>query len=283
MRVPLASRLCFSLALLCGFAPGTQAFAAPSVSITSPQAPWPLYFEANAGQMDSRVSFVARGKDSTIFFTDSGVTLSLLGTLHVQSAPCSSRVPASWLEGVEECAPGVESVRYRWTLRLEFVDANEHSDLVGLEKATTTVSYFRGLPSQWKTALPTYSSIVYKQLWPGIDVVFSGDLGKLKYAFHLAPGANPSLIRIAVRGATGIELLPTGQMEISTPVARFRDERPVAFQESAAGRAPIVADFRLVTTGEFGFRLSTYDPERPLIIDPSLDIVPQHTTTESSL
>ena len=49
----------------------------------------------------------------------------------------------------------------------------------------------KGKPEDWITGIPTYSRIVYENLWPGIDLVFSGTIDRIKYKFIVKPGADP--------------------------------------------------------------------------------------------
>ena len=61
------------------------------------------------------------------------------------------------------------------------------------------VNYLVG--SEHHTNLPTYGELTYRELWPGIDMVFRGSAGKLKYEFHVKPGADPSRIRLGLSGS----------------------------------------------------------------------------------
>jgi hypothetical protein len=71
-------------------------------------------------------------------------------------------------------------------LDLNFLGANPHAELVGAERGTGSVSYLTG--SERQTGLPTYHALVYRELWPGIDMVFRGRGGQLRYEFRVRPG-----------------------------------------------------------------------------------------------
>ena len=62
----------------------------------------------------------------------------------------------------------------RWAVKFDFVGANPAVRPVGEDPAETVVSYFRGRPDEWHTGLRTFRRIVYPELWPGIDLVYSG-------------------------------------------------------------------------------------------------------------
>lgn len=74
--------------------------------------------------------------------------------------------------------------------------ANPHVRPRGEETAEAVVSYFTGPQDHWQAGLPTYGKLVYANLWPGIDLVYSGTKSRLKYAFVVQPGADPTQIRI---------------------------------------------------------------------------------------
>jgi len=134
----------------------------------------PLYFIANQGQMDERVSFYVQGKDKSLYFTEGGVTFVL-----------SKQEPDQTAGKAEEKRerPLREETRQveRHVVKLDFVGANTDVRPSGEEKTEAVISYFKGNPEDWHTGLPTYSRIVYRNLWPGIDLVYSGTVNKLKY------------------------------------------------------------------------------------------------------
>lgn len=125
-----------------------------------------------------------------------------------------------------EADPAVE----RWTVKLEFVGATPDVRPVGKEPTSAVISYFKGPRDEWRTGLPTYAEVVYEDLWPGIDLVYTGTVNQLKYTFLVEPGADPSQIRLAYRGAE-ITLNGAGQLEVSTPAGGFEDGEPYAYQE----------------------------------------------------
>ena len=71
--------------------------------------------------------------------------------------------------------------------------------------------------SQWLTNLPTYAGIIYKQLYPGIDLRYDGAQSTLKGTYTLAPHADPSRIRWHYEGVTSARVdEQTGDLLLST-------------------------------------------------------------------
>jgi hypothetical protein len=228
----------------------------------------PLFFVPNRGQLDPSVDFFAPGGHESVFFGADGVTIVL--TRDEPDGP-AERGPA-------ESAATVP-VKIRWALKLNFVGASPGVIPAGEDETGAVISYFSGRPEGWIQGLPAFSRIVYRDLWPGIDLAYSGSADLLKYEFLVRPGADASRIRMAVRGASRLEVTSDGQLEVGTPLGAYRDRAPVAYQERRGHRVPVPAAFRLEEPASapgsanaadtYGFAVGEYDRTSPLVIDPA--------------
>lgn len=246
----------------------------------------PLYFVENQGQMDERVAYYLQGSDKTLYFASTGVTFALTAPVTDSvSSPSSRRsdglAPAS-LPARQEPQPAAVQ---RWAVKLDFVGANPDVRPMGEDRTEAVISYFRGSPDEWNAGLPTYSRIVYRDLWPGIDLVYYGTVNQLKYEFIVQPGADPDQIRLAYRGVTDVTLNTAGQLEVTTPVGGFQDDTPVAYQNINGQRVPVSMAYAIdesdvnsagrLTPSDgdssrpYGFAIGPYDPIRPLVLDPA--------------
>jgi len=159
------------------------------------------------------------------------------------------------------------------------VGANPGVRPVGEEQQEAVISYFRGQPDEWRTGLPTYSRIVYRDLWPGIDLAYYGTVDRLKYEFIVHPGADPAQIRLAYRGATGVAFNGAGQLEVETPIGGFADDRPVAYQEIDGQRVDVLVEYAVNPfdplpesddSALYTFQIGPYDRSHPLVLDPAV-------------
>ncbi len=205
------------------------AASGPSVTAGLDFGRVPLYFIPNEGQLDGQVAFYIQGRDKTVYFTPGGVTLSLRQA-HDTDAGREEEGRAKSLSPMTDAAPS------RWVVKLDFVGTNGLVKPVGEEKTGGVVSYFKGKPDEWNAGLPAYSRIVYRDLWPGIDLSYSGTTDRLKYEFIVHPGADPAQVRLAYRGVDGISVDNDGRLEVMTPAGGFKDDTPVAWQEIAGAR-----------------------------------------------
>lgn len=226
--------------------------------LTAGEIQLPLYFIPNCGQLDQQVDFYLQGRDKNVYFSSQGVTIAL-------SSPREEEISK---EGYN-----------RWVVKLEFVGANPEARPQGESQTEAVVSYFKGQPENWLTGLPTYSTIAYRNLWPGVDLAFSGNDSRLKYEFVVNPGADSSTIKLSYGGASQVFLNEKGQLEIHTPAGSFVDEAPVAYQIIDGQKIYVPVKFEILekTTGIDGqvslghtFKLGTYDRTRVLYIDPAV-------------
>jgi hypothetical protein len=257
----------------------------------------PLYFIPNQGQMDARVDYYLQGKDKTIYFTSEGLTYVLSESrAEERTGGTTASVKERWGNLTDEnpLSFGIKAERElrsagdqrRFAVKLDFIGANANVRPSGEEKTEAVISYFKGKPEEWKAGLPTYSRIVYKNLWSGIDLAYYGTVDKMKYEFIVHPGSDPSLIRLAYRGVSAVELNGVGRLEVRTPAGGFEDDRPVGYQEIDGKRMDVGMRYLLEDrspkdagpSGEegeansyvYGFEVGEYDRTKPLVLDPAV-------------
>ena len=245
----------------------------------------PFYFIENRGQFDPRVGYYIQGGDKSIYFTSHGVTFALTDTLTGAGDGAGDEKPSSealvhpvsyrGTGGAKEHGPqrhGPQREVERWVVKLDFVDTNPNVRPVGQEPTAAVISYFKGPQEEWTTGLRTYASLVYRDLWQGIDLVYTGTGSHLKYTFLVQPGADPNQIKMAYRGASEVQINEAGQLEVSTPLEDFQEDKPYAYQEVEGQRLEVAAAYMLEGESsdgtQFGFRVGAYDPHKVLVLDP---------------
>jgi hypothetical protein len=132
-------------------------------------------------------------------------------------------------------------------------------------------------PDRWHTGLASYGELLYRRLWPGIDMVVSGEGGKLNYEFLVRPGASVEEIRLAYRGAQELSVGAGGELLVETPLGVLEDAAPRSYQTIDGKRVAIESRYALLEKEEggssegYGFSVGGgYDARYPLVIDPGL-------------
>jgi Beta-propeller repeat len=156
-------------------------------------------------------------------------------------------------------------------LRLRFLEASTTPRIAAARRDSGRVNYLLGRnPDHWQTNLRSYREIVYRGLWPGVDLRMRGGGGKLEYEFRLAPGADPGRVRLAYRGQDRLSIEPSGGLRIETALGPLEDSAPLSYQPIGGRRVAVASKFTLGRGGAFGFALGSYDHRYPLVIDPGL-------------
>src|SRR5271166_5644027 len=243
MRFTILARMVFSLTAVASLA---QQDSGPMVrQSTLAQGPrtlnyaaLPLTFEANQGQNSSPVRFLSRGRGYTAFLTAGGMVLSLrpIRPLRVQPAANGSEQPLST------------------TLQFKLVGAAHNPAVVGEDPQIGKVNYFIGRdPAKWRTNVPTYAQVRYKNIYPGIDLVYYGSHQQLEYDFAIAAGADPGLIQFEIKGARQIDLDQAGNLVMQTGSGELHFQTPVVYQESNGQRVPVQGTYLLKDSTHIGF------------------------------
>lgn len=211
----------------------------------------PLRFEANVGQSDARVRFLARAPGSSVFLTSTGATLAL--------------TPPAPMRGAR--ARGSRSA----VVGLGLVGADHAARMSGVDLQPGVTNYLVGSDrSRWRTGVPGYGRVSYRSIYPGIDLSFYGRQRQLEYDFGVAPGADVGRIALSLSGARSVRLDRGGDLVLDTTAGPLRQHVPVIYQSVGARRQAVAGGYVLKGHGEVGFRVGRYDHSRPLVIDPVL-------------
>ena len=216
----------------------------------------PLSFEPSAD--GSRACFVSRGSGYALYLTPGEAVLQLSARSELKSRGASSVV------------------------RMKFAGANENVRMEAVDRRPGVSNYYRGNdPSKWRTGVPQFGKVRYREIYLGVDLVFYGRGRELEFDFIVAPGADPNQIRIELEGAEDTTLDSSGNLLLQTDAGPLRLRKPLVYQETDGGREEVTARFALQTVEpqsgaarshqEVSFQVAKYDPTRALIIDPIFD------------
>ena len=207
----------------------------------------PLSFEINKGQTNEAVRFLSHGPNYDLFLTANEAVLSL------------------------QKPRATEKSREGSVLRLKMIGANATPRIEGRDELPGKVNYFSGNnPNKWRRNIPTYRKVHYKDVYPGIDVVYYGNQQQLEYDFVVAPGANPKLIKFRVEGAQRIRLDKQGNLLLALKDGEVRLNKPFIYQLTGDGSRSEVKGSYQINGNEVRFKVRGADSSKPLVIDPVL-------------
>jgi hypothetical protein len=222
---------------------------APYVGDVTQVAAAPGLFIENAGQWSSRdVRFLHEAAGADIALAEKGAKFQL--------------------HRVASASGGSATARFS----LEFVGAHTVTPR-GQQRAGAHFNYFLGDQKQHRSQVAAYESVVYDELYEGIDLSAWGKGDRLKYEFHVAPKANHTAIGVRYQGVKRLTLDDQGRLHASLPAGwgEAIEEKPLVYQVIDGKRVDVPARFRLVDNHTYGFEITgAYDSSRDLVIDPDL-------------
>lgn len=209
----------------------------------------PLGFQANRGQTDAAVKYLARSANSTLFLTADEAVLSLTKPVSGQESENGRTASA--------------------VLRTRLLGADPKAEVAGRQMLPGKVNHFSGSdPSRWITNIPSYAKVAYSEVYPGIDLEYYGKQGEVEYDFVVSPGADPSVIRLGIEGAQTLAVDTKGDLVAQTTLGEVRQHKPVLYQLVDGKRTPVDGHFVLGAGDQVSFSVGRYDPTLPLVIDP---------------
>ncbi|MGH7372580.1 MAG: SBBP repeat-containing protein, partial [Candidatus Methylomirabilales bacterium] len=201
----------------------------------------PLSFEVNRGQTDEQVRFLARGPGYTLFLTPTEAVLGVRTEASgLRAEPLELRTEQRAMRD-ERAAAKKEEHRAnngrRAVVRMKVVGANASAKLEGLDELQGKSNYFIGNdPKKWRTNIPHYGKVRYREAYPGIDLVFYGNPRQLEYDFVIAPGADPDTITLAFEGTDTLEIDNEGNLILHIAGGHLIQRTPIIYQDIDGAR-----------------------------------------------
>lgn len=223
----------------------------------------PLAFEANQGQTNPQVKYMARGNRYTAFLTADETIFSVQSSSH--SNPQITK--AAGLTSSKLHTTGAEATA---AIHMKLVGANPQAQITADNELPGHSNYFIGNdPSKWQSGVRQYGRVSYREVYPGVNLAFHGQQRQLEFDFIVAPGAKAESIRFDVSGAKHISTDRVGNLVLSSPAGDVVLHKPVTYQTNNNARELIDSRF-VVAKNTISFEVGNYDGSRELVIDPSV-------------
>ena len=225
----------------------------------------PFSFEKNQGQTNDKVRFLSRGRGYALFLTENEAVLALRSSSKDKDLVSKKRNTLQ--------APGnVKQKKNKGSvIRMKFFGANATPVISGEEKLPGKSNYFKGIDSsKWRTNISKYARVRYKEVYPGIDVVFYGNQRRLEYDLVVSPGSDPSKIRLEIQGAKKLSIDKNGNLVLRLKYGDVIQRAPVIYQEIDGKKMDVAGGYLIDHKGRVGFTVASWNRQKPLVIDPVL-------------
>jgi hypothetical protein len=257
--LPLAARALVFLSLAAGVCLPSNGGQSQPLGLL---ANAPLYFEANLGQVESPVQFVARGRDCSVWLAPTEAALVLAGGVQPKSTLPPPR--GAWRSTRQDVLARV--------VRLRLQNANPSATMTGANALTGKANYLVGNdPAGWHTAIPLFSRVEVDEIYPGVRMVYHADAAaRLEYDFILQPNARPETISFRIDGADRVQVDGSGNLVLKIGADEIVQHRPIFYQDVRGIRRYLAGGYRVTDGSLVSFRVAEYDRRLPLVIDPTL-------------
>jgi hypothetical protein len=203
----------------------------------------PLRFEPADVHGAGRADFVARGDGYSVALADGNAQIAIGPTL--------------------DTGRSVIDMKLAGGSRAPIVDA--------LELQSGVTNYlFGNSPGEWQTGVRGYSKIEYRDVYPGINVLYYGSQQRLEYDFVVAPRANYRAIAIEFEGTTAVRIDRDGNLLMTSAAGDLVQRAPLIYQDDDGTRKAVSGGYIRLGPNRFGFRVGSYNPRLPLVIDPEV-------------
>lgn len=153
---------------------------------------------------------------------------------------------------------------------IQFLNAAASPEIIPSKATQDNINYIIGKdPSKWKSGIGAYTNILYKNMYPDVDVQVYSESGQLKYDVIVHPGGNPGNVKLQYNGASSVSL-KKNTLHILTSVGEAIELAPYAYQYVNGQRKTVKVDYQL-SGNTVSYKVSgRYDPQYPLVIDPTV-------------
>lgn len=153
---------------------------------------------------------------------------------------------------------------------VNFLGANPQVVPQAFGRSSAYFNYYIGNDRhRWASEAHAYDGMLYEGVYPGIDLKIYGSGENVKYDWIVAPGADPSRIRVSAEGADKM-FLKNGSLFMTTSLADIIERKPYAYQIIGGRKVAVKCRLQLEANVTSFVFPEGFDPCYELVIDPLL-------------
>jgi hypothetical protein len=132
--------------------------------------------------------------------------------------------------------------------------------------ATPLISDSGNKPIQWFANLTTDANILHKDVFPGIDLIYSGNQQRIEATMIVNPGADPGDISLEFTGVTNLEMTEQNHAIVQTGEGTVELFPPSFFQEYNGKLYNVEGSYVTNLNNKLGVKVVSYNRSYPLKI-----------------
>ncbi|MEX2595603.1 MAG: gliding motility-associated C-terminal domain-containing protein [Salibacteraceae bacterium] len=233
------------------------------VSDTDKAAFSELKFEENKGHLPSHVFFRAYIPGGSVFLEGQTLTFDIKRLSELEAI-------SDFKHGRADTMP--ETI-HGHVFKVHLKNSQTPSSVETRGLFDDYVNYYLGDDeSKWVSNVMQYGEVIFKNVYPGIDVRYYSVNRDFKYDFIVQPGADPADIQLEYEGVDGLKL-GFDNLLIETSIEQIIDRAPVSWELENGVKKHVESRFIMLNKTDESNIISfdvKYDSSKELIIDPTL-------------
>jgi hypothetical protein len=224
----------------------------------------PLYFVENKGQVDDCVDYILKTSNTSVYFAQDEVVYQFV---YKKNAEKSKR------EGTKSHKDRDREGFKLQNIHMIYQNTNKDVLVQGLEEREAKFSYFQGNdPEKWVKGARSYEKVLYRELYPHIDLEVSGTRERIKHEYRVKAGGNVENLRIGYEGIDRLRINGKGQLEIEAGEVTLVEDVPISYQMIDGKKVDVETEYIIHEDNTLGFRVADYREDLDLVIDPMIVI-----------
>jgi len=221
-------------------------------------------FVQNRGQWDSKVEYRGDFQTGSFFLENQGFTVMIHNTddLVNLSAQMHGHNP-------NLSTTGQPIIINSHVYKVKFLGGSSFTQNVPDKIQPYHNNYFIGNDrSKWASDCKIAGAVTYPNVYPNVDVRYYSDAGKMKYDIIVHPGGDISAIAMQYTGIDKIEV-KNRELMLKTSVGEVKELYPYSYQAVNGTKQSVNCRYE-VKNNVVRFKVSDYDPNTTIVIDPTL-------------
>jgi gliding motility-associated-like protein len=148
---------------------------------------------------------------------------------------------------------------------LNWVNSDPNVEISTTQELSGHDNYYLASCPNGALGVKSYGGITYHKIYPGIDMLWHSEKGKLKYDYLVQPAFDHSVIKLEIKGAISISVNAKGRLVIKTTLGDIVEEKPLVIQNGKILEASWLVNNNIVS-----FNIKGVDKNFELRIDPMI-------------
>jgi len=224
-----------------------------------------LQFVQNKGQFEAPVLFRVQLNTGYVFFEQHAITFKLFNEAEYRNA--HRHLHNDTLKN--------DPLIHGQVFKYSFNNAQPNISVEGQNPFPQKFNYFLGNDkSKWASNVSVFASILYTNVYPGINLKVNSKFGQIKYEWQVSPFTNPLQIDMELSGLDSIKVKQKSIL-LYTSIGLFQDKNLEVWQPTDALQKiqkskSVNCFYNLIGNHLFYEFPEGYQKELPLTIDPIL-------------